>query len=96
MTGITFNHCPIVSGQNINGINATIVVKAEAIIGQNILYDALTYDSLLLTPFSCSDLAYSEITIGPSTSSPTANIKPNIVIKLYVMPRKSNIRIEKR
>ena len=94
--GITLNHCPSVSGQNRRGKNAAIVVNAEAIIGQNILYEEFMYESLLRMPRSCSALAYSVITMGPSTSNPTANISPKTVIKLYVIPIESSINIENR
>ena len=78
------------------GKNAAIVVNAEAIIGQNILYEEFMYESLLRMPRSCSALAYSVITMGPSTSNPTANISPKTVIKLYVIPIESSINIENR
>ena len=45
MIGIYFINPPVVPGQNNNGIKAAIVVKVEAIIGNDILDAALMYES---------------------------------------------------
>ena len=71
---------PGTPGQNSIGRNAQSVVAVELTTGQNIRLAASVKAAMGPAPSSMRRSAYSTTTIAPSTSIPTAKIRPNMTM----------------
>ena len=89
-------NCPGTPGQNSIGRKAQSVVAVEEMIGQNIRLAAAAYARIGPTPRSTSLSAYSTTTIAPSTSIPTARIRPNITMLEIEIPKTASSAKHKR
>ena len=80
VTGNIPMNCPGTPGQKSIGRNAQSVVAVDEMIGQNMRFAASVYAAIGPEPSLIFLSAYSTTTIAPSTSIPTARIRPNITM----------------
>ncbi len=91
--GTHFNTFPIIPGRNINGTNATMVVRTVAVTGHITSFVPSIAAWLLDFPISICRKTFSVTIIASSTSIPITRMIPNIVIMLIVTSTRDMIMI---